>query len=83
MTTDNDIPHVQPGVTITREQLEAWADRALTDDEVDQLDDALPHSSIPEAIGVIADSLGRDQPTPPSPGDPERWFADDPNWELS
>lgn len=45
------------GVFLTRDQIECWVGRRLTDDEVDRLDDAIPHSSIPEAIGVIADSL--------------------------
>jgi hypothetical protein len=40
-------------VEITREQLEAWAGRALTDDEVHALDDAIPNSSIPDAVGTI------------------------------
>ena len=40
-------------ITITRAQLEAWAGRPLSDGEVDTLDDAIPNSSIPEAVGVI------------------------------
>lgn len=44
-------------VTITRDQLECWVGRELSDDEVRALDDAVPHSSIPEAIATIADSL--------------------------
>lgn len=51
----------RPGVTLTREQLEAWADRELTDDEVYEIDEAVPHSSIPEAIGVIADQFNDDE----------------------
>jgi hypothetical protein len=38
---------------ITREQLESWAGRPLTEDDLDRLDDAIPNSSIPEAIGEI------------------------------
>jgi hypothetical protein len=49
---------IRPGephtVTITREQLENWAGRALADDEVDTLDSCIPDSSIPEAIATIA-----------------------------
>lgn len=45
------------GVTITRDQLEAWAGRTLTDDEVLTLDINISNSSIPEAIGVMADNL--------------------------
>jgi hypothetical protein len=46
-----------PGITLSRAQLEAWAGRNLTEDEVDRIDAAIPFSSIPEAIGVIADSI--------------------------
>jgi hypothetical protein len=38
---------------LTRDQLESWAGRELTDDEVETLDTVLPESSIPEAIGEI------------------------------
>ena len=48
-----------PGITLTRGQLEAWAGRELTDEEVEQIDEAIPNSSIPEAIDQIADSLTR------------------------
>jgi hypothetical protein len=41
-------------VTITRRQLEEWVGRELTDEEVDVLDECIPGSSIPEAIGTIA-----------------------------
>lgn len=47
-------------VEITREQLEAWAGRALTDEQVARLDRCLPDSSIPEAVGTIAASMGDD-----------------------
>jgi hypothetical protein len=42
-------------VEITREQIEAWADMKLTDEQVEQLEEAIPNSSIPEAVGVIID----------------------------
>lgn len=42
------------GITLTREQLEEWAGRALTDAEMERLARAIPRSSIPDAIGVIA-----------------------------
>ena len=42
-------------VTITREQLQDWAGRVLTDDEVDILDTCIPNSSIPEAVATIAE----------------------------
>lgn len=47
------------GITLTRDQLEAWAGRELTDEEVAALDEAIPHGSIPEAIRTIADNIGQ------------------------
>lgn len=41
------------GITLTREQLEEWSGRRLTDDEIDRLEDAIPNSSIPQAIDAI------------------------------
>lgn len=38
------------GITLTRDQLESWAGRALTDEEVQWLDGNISLSSIPEAI---------------------------------
>jgi hypothetical protein len=38
---------------ITCEQLECWAGRPLTGDDLDQLDEAIPNSTIPDAIGEI------------------------------
>lgn len=46
-----------PGITLTREQLEAWAGRELADEEVAELDQCIPNSSIPEAIGTIVDNI--------------------------
>jgi hypothetical protein len=43
-------------ITLTRAQLETWS-RPLTDREVEALEDAIPHSSIPESISVIVDHL--------------------------
>lgn len=51
------------GVTLTRDQLESWAGRELTDEEVEALDTAIPESSIPEAVATIVGSMepaGRD-----------------------
>lgn len=45
------------GVTLTREQLESWAGRALSDEEVEQLDTLIPESSIPEAISTIVGAM--------------------------
>ena len=50
-------------VTITREQLEAWVGHRLTDEDVAEIDDAVPNSSIPDAIACIAsDALGLTDP---------------------
>lgn len=49
------------GVFLTREQLECWAGRPLGDEEVGQLEDALPNSSLPEVVNTVVDSfLGED-----------------------
>lgn len=45
------------GIELSRDQLEAWAGRELSDEEVEALDEAIPNSSIPEAINTIADGL--------------------------
>ncbi len=46
---------------ITREQVECWAGRPLTDWDLDRLDESIPHSSIPAAIGeIIAGMDSRD-----------------------
>lgn len=47
------------GITVTAEQLAAWVGRPLSPDEVDQLDEAVPNSSIPELIAMIVDSFDR------------------------
>lgn len=46
----------QDGIVLTREQVREWAGlgRDLTDDELGQIDDCIPQSSIPEAIATIA-----------------------------
>jgi hypothetical protein len=41
---------------ITREQVESWAGRALSDDELERLSDAIPNSSIPDAVDTIVSS---------------------------
>ena len=45
-----------PAELITAEQASSWAGRTLTADEVDRLSEAIPHSSIPDAIDTIAAS---------------------------
>lgn len=59
------------GIYLTREQLEAWAGQPLTDDELAQLDEAIPHSSIPEAVNTITGTFAhRARPDDdPEPGD--------------
>jgi hypothetical protein len=47
----------RPGVSFTREQIEAWAGHPLTDDEVSALEDTLPLSSLPEVVATVAFSL--------------------------
>lgn len=45
------------GLVLTREQIECWASQPITGEVLERLDEAIPNSSIPEAIGVIVDSL--------------------------
>lgn len=45
------------GLVLTREQIECWACQPITGDVLEQLDAAIPSSAIPDAIGVIVDSL--------------------------
>lgn len=40
-------------ITLTRSQLETWAGRPLSDDDLDRLALAIVHSSIPDAINEI------------------------------
>ncbi len=44
-------------VDITREQLESWARRPLTDHEVSRLDDCIPDSTIPDAVADITSTF--------------------------
>jgi hypothetical protein len=45
------------GIELTRDQLEAWAGRELTDEEVEALDIALPTSTVPAVIAALAEGL--------------------------
>lgn len=47
------------GITLTRDQLEYWAGRQLSDEEVEALDNAIPNSSVPEAVAIIVEGLPR------------------------
>lgn len=42
------------GIILSRDQLEAWAGRPLSDEEVEAIDECIPNSSIPDAIDTIA-----------------------------
>jgi hypothetical protein len=53
-------PVYRPGITLTREQLEAWCAMSLTDEQVEWLDGAIPNSSIPEAVQTIVESFEED-----------------------
>ncbi|HET6286479.1 MAG TPA: hypothetical protein VFG15_06980 [Amycolatopsis sp.] len=50
---------------ITVPQMEAWAGRPLSSEDLDRLDEAIPHSSIPDAISEIVDALGDDDADSP------------------
>lgn len=43
-----------PGITLTRAQLDAWAGFALTDEDIERIEEALPLSSLPDVVGTIA-----------------------------
>ncbi len=42
------------GIELSRGELERWAGRPLTDDEVAVIAECIPHSSVPDAIETIA-----------------------------
>lgn len=47
-----------PGLLIDLDRLEAWTDRRrLTSQDIARIDDALGESSIPEALGTMADAM--------------------------
>lgn len=49
------------GITFTRDQVEAWVGHVLTDDEIKEIEDALPNSSLPECVEAVAhEALGID-----------------------
>ncbi|MBV8348612.1 MAG: hypothetical protein JOZ49_14110 [Mycolicibacterium sp.] len=52
-----DTDRTDDGIVISRDRLDEWAGRELSDSEVDRLKRAIPCSSIPEAIGAITDSF--------------------------
>jgi hypothetical protein len=46
-------------LSFTRAQVQSWAGRELSDDELSDLEDAVPNSTFPETVGLIADALDR------------------------
>lgn len=57
---EDDGPDLGPdsvGVKLTRGQVNAWAGYELDGDQLDQLEEAIPNSSIPEAIGTITEQF--------------------------
>ncbi|HKS98718.1 MAG TPA: hypothetical protein VJT31_04235 [Rugosimonospora sp.] len=64
-----------PGILLARDQLEQWAGRTLSDDEVARLADAVPRSPIPGAIDTIVSEC-RTDPDDDDPGTPpELWVC--------
>jgi len=58
---EQDANPEQGGILLTLNQVNGWAaiGRDLTEEELDRLADAIPHSSIPEAItAIVSDALG-------------------------
>lgn len=54
--TDDD---KRPGVSFTRAQIEAWVGFPLTDDQVSDLEETLPNSSLPDCVATVAtEALG-------------------------
>lgn len=47
---------VRVGILLTRNQIEAWASRPLSDEDVARLGNAIPLSSIPDAVDTIVSS---------------------------
>lgn len=49
----------KPTIEITREQIESWAGQHLTDEQIAELEEIIPNSSIPDAIGtIVAEAMG-------------------------
>lgn len=46
--------HDNPDQGITRDQIRAWSSADLTKDQLDRIVDAIPNSSIPDAVAEIA-----------------------------
>jgi len=55
-TTEQPAP-ATAALVLSRGQIDAWAGYTLTDEQFARLCQAVEHSSIPEAIATIADSM--------------------------
>ena len=54
----HDLPSPS-AVLVTYDQVEAWSGQRLTAEQWDALDEAIPNSSIPEAVATIVGGLSR------------------------
>lgn len=55
------------GVFVTRDQVEAWVGHTLTDEQIEELEEAVPNSSVPQAFEAIAhEGLGIPYSTDPN-----------------
>jgi hypothetical protein len=64
MSTNTSEPADPPVLLISAEQIDEWAGRRLTADQLERLAEAIPNSSIPEAIDTIVNEaldLGDDE----------------------
>lgn len=52
-TGGDSTPRERAGITITCEQIEEWVGRPVSDEIIERLYEAIPWSSIPDAINVI------------------------------
>jgi hypothetical protein len=50
-------PFLSGGILLTHEQITAWAGRMLTAVEIERLTEAIPNSSIPDAVSTIVANL--------------------------
>jgi hypothetical protein len=49
------------GITLTRDQLTAWARRDLTDAEVTKLAEVLPETTLPATIATLAWAIDQNE----------------------
>lgn len=48
---------VARNITLPQSLIEEWAGQPLTDEQIERLERAIPHSSIPESVNVIVSSF--------------------------